>query len=95
VAVGSNVSINDLALADAVKTYPNPTDGLVTIELPADRNVNHISVSDMTGRTVRHIPVQQTDRLVLDISALAGGVYYLNFFTDTSRATKKLVYLRP
>jgi lysyl endopeptidase len=95
VTVGSNVGVNDLDLANAIRTYPNPSNGLVSIDLPTDRTVIHISLSDMTGRTVKYIPVQRIQKITIDISDLTEGVYHLNFFTETSRATKKLVHLKP
>jgi hypothetical protein len=49
----------------------------------------------MTGRTVKYIPVQRIQKMTIDISDLTEGVYHLNFFTETSRATKKLVHLKP
>jgi lysyl endopeptidase len=94
VTVGSNVGINDLTLADVIRTYPNPSSGLVNIELPTDRAVIHISLSDMTGRTVKHFSPADVHNLTLDISSLSEGVYHLNFFTESNRATKKLVHLK-
>lgn len=95
VTVGSNVGVNDIDLANTIRTYPNPSNGLVSIELPLDKTIIQISLSDMTGRTVKYIPVQRIQKMTLDISDLTEGVYHLNFFTETSRATKKLVHLKP
>lgn len=95
VTVGSNVGINDLGLADAIRTYPNPTEGLLTIELPSDRDILHITMSDMTGRAVKQIPASCSGRMTLDLSSLAEGVYHLSFYTAEARATKKVVVIRP
>lgn len=95
VTVGSNVGINDLTLADAIRTYPNPTEGLLTIELPADRDIIHITLIDVTGRAVMQLPAARTDRMTIDLSSLAEGVYHLSFFTADARATKKVVVMKP
>lgn len=95
VTVGSNVGINDLSLAEAIRTYPNPTEGMLTIELPLDREITHITLLDMTGRAVRQIPVIGSGRMNLDLRSLAEGVYHLSFYTENARATKKVVVMKP
>jgi len=94
VTVGSNVGINDLTLADAIRTYPNPTEGLLTIELPIDREILHITMIDVTGRAVMQLPAARATRMTIDLSSLAEGVYHLSFYTADARATKKVVVMR-
>jgi hypothetical protein len=93
VSVGNNVGINDLELANAISVYPNPTSGVLSIEVPVEANVIDVTVSDLTGRMVRKVNVTGMKRITLDLNGLAEGIYHLNFFTIDSKATKKVVLL--
>ncbi|MCF8256408.1 MAG: trypsin-like peptidase domain-containing protein [Flavobacteriales bacterium] len=88
-------AVNEGLLAGTISTYPNPTLGLLSIDLPIDRTFSDIVVTDITGRTVRKIPVTRSGRMTIDLGGLSDGVYHLTFFTAESRVTKKVVVMRP
>jgi PKD repeat protein len=94
VAVGNNVGINDVELAEAITIYPNPTNGLISVELPSESEVIDITITDMVGRQVLKLPVSGLSRVSVDFGDLTEGVYHMNFFTAESKATKKVVYLK-
>ncbi|MBQ8704655.1 MAG: T9SS type A sorting domain-containing protein [Bacteroidales bacterium] len=69
--------------ADALRLYPNPTTGQVSLSQPADE----VRIYDMTGRQVALLRnVQQ-----LDLGTLPAGVYTLRLSTSTGSATLRAI----
>jgi hypothetical protein len=63
-----------------IKIYPNPTQGLVEIEIPEDQENNNkiqLIVSDIRGRVVINKP-HDANRITLDLSSQPNGLYILN-----------------
>ena len=62
---------NDVAI------YPNPTSGVLTIDVPGSVSENTIIVTDMSGKLI--VENRTTDaKSELDLSSLAKGMYLLN-----------------
>ncbi len=88
-------TVGDDLLAEAIRTYPNPTEGVLTIDLPMDRAFTNIVLTDITGRVAREIPVTRSERMTVNLNGLAEGAYHLTFITAESRVTKKVMIIRP
>lgn len=76
-------------LASSLKMYPNPTDSLVTVELPDNIHINEIRVSSLDWLTLFMIPVTTSNQI--DLSSLASGAYLVNIETDQGTVSKKLI----
>jgi hypothetical protein len=65
-----------------LRIAPNPFKGMLEMLIPADVVINSLEVRDMSGRIVFRkngsIDGQVTPKLVIDLSDLSQGVYYLN-----------------
>ncbi len=73
----------------AVRLYPNPSDGIVFVASDAD--LQAIKLYDIAGRLVRHITICGTTT-ELDVKDLDGGVYFLQAIcSDGNTTTQKLV----
>ena len=58
-----------------IKIYPNPTTGIVEINL-ADHKINKLSIIDLYGRIIiENIPANQNE--TIDLSGFANGVYFI------------------
>ena len=66
--------------------YPNPTNGLVSIEGIED--LQTVKVFNISGQEVIY---QETSELQLDMTALQSGVYFLELTTQNGSITKKLI----
>lgn len=72
---GSSLSVpEEIQQELAVHLYPNPTNGLVFIELPANTTSAEVMVYDVSGKQI----LQGVNLSVLDLSAYAGGMYYVH-----------------
>lgn len=92
--VGSAPTGMDRLTPTALRAYPNPTEGLFTVELPAFTGSANCQVLDMKGRVVFSTAVTAAvDRLQIDASAWASGIYTLVIAQEGARWQAKV--LRP
>jgi hypothetical protein len=67
--------VDELA-GNAVSLFPNPTNGVVTVDLSGITGRTELSLSDASGR-VALSAVSSNERLVLDVSTLPTGIYVM------------------
>ncbi|HBK70931.1 MAG TPA: hypothetical protein DDZ39_04615, partial [Flavobacteriaceae bacterium] len=80
---------------DEFKVYPNPTQGIVNIYLPSQKERMIISVISLTsGRLMFNKEVKASNRGVMtqiDLSNMLKGVYILKMSNDNFSETKKII----
>jgi len=85
---------NVLALSDKhllkYRMYPNPSDGIVSFQLPSHINKGHISVFDYSGKLIVQKNIN-TSKSAIDVSYLSAGIYFVRLQTDSQIGTKKLI----
>jgi PKD repeat protein len=77
------VGLNDVENAiEAISLYPNPNNGLATLEVTTTKNTTvTISVLDMTGRVLTQINTEinsGSNQVELNTSTFAAGLYLVN-----------------
>ena len=72
-----NVGVATTPIAGALSIYPNPSGGLVTLELPLNVNNSEIIVTDVMGKVVEHRNVTNTTHVSLDLGNNASGTYFI------------------
>ncbi len=93
---GGGVGITDQTAQGDLLLYPNPSTGVVTIEVPEHwREELYIEGYGTTGQRILSRKVQHPDieRVQLDLRDLPRGMYYLHF-TSGSYTTTRTVTLR-
>jgi len=87
---GTGIKTNEIA-AD-VKVYPNPTTGELRVT-SIEYQVSSIEVFDVYGRkTISDIRYPKSD-IVINISYLQTGIYFVKIITEKGIVTKKIVKL--
>ncbi|MCB0792343.1 MAG: T9SS type A sorting domain-containing protein [Flavobacteriales bacterium] len=86
--------VEDLALANSLSIYPNPTTGLLNInyELPSAGQVA-IEVTDLLGQQVMadsYMVGSGVRSMTYDVSGLSNGMYYFTIRTDKGQVTRKV-----
>lgn len=72
-------SIDELALLELIKVYPNPAKDYVHIELPKELTQNaSVTISDVQGKVLATQTLENTATSKLDISQYASGIYIIN-----------------
>jgi len=74
---------------NGVSIYPNPTTGIFTVELN-NNAAKTVQVSDLTGRVVM-TGSSNTDKVNVNISSLANGIYYVKIQSNNAVETIKVV----
>ncbi len=86
ILVNAWVSINDLSELE-IAVYPNPSNGIFTIETDDTYNV---SVIDIRGKIVKEFVIT-TSVITLDLGDQPPGVYFINFKNDKTVNTLKFI----
>jgi hypothetical protein len=88
-------SINDTKVANSVKVYPNPSRGMITIELNSEGGEYLIEVVDVSGQKIYNQkfnnPIKMLD---IDLSSLTNGFYFVNIIHDGNCQAEKLLINR-
>ena len=73
-----------------VKAYPNPTNGLLQVDLPGVETTASIALFDLTGKLVQQRQTEASPA-TLDLYALPAGVYVLRVQGDGWLQTGRVV----
>lgn len=92
---GAPLGVNETSLAPrAFDVYPNPTAGMVTINMPVAKQGAEISVINTLGQVVRtaKTTVATTgETFTMDLSNLGKGVYFVNIVANGEKHSKKII----
>lgn len=86
VSLSGAVSINELSTTSGLQVYPNPSNGTVNIEKAGNAIV---SIRSVDGKLVYRNEINE--KLLLDISSFASGVYLLSVQNSESIQTRRLI----
>ncbi|MFN8234959.1 MAG: T9SS type A sorting domain-containing protein [Bacteroidia bacterium] len=84
----------ELASANKLNVYPNPTAGVLNVEYTAEKGTAQVTVLDLSGRVVMtqtHANAAGQNTLQLDLSKVAKGAYMLNVQTNGSNNQVRVV----
>lgn len=71
--------------------YPNPTSGVVYVDVEHYKELTEITVTDITGRIVSRSAPSNGKRSVVDLNNIASGVYQVNLIGTTGRLNRKII----
>lgn len=82
------LSVNDSTI-EGLSIFPNPTNGIANINLPANKALENVSVYDITGRQVININANVSS---IDLNNFSTGVYIAQLTTtDGSNQAVRIV----
>lgn len=88
--VSSEVGVGEFELANA-KVYPNPSLGVLYIELPAGLEGVAVELADMIGRVVPINRTNSSNKLELNLPRTEAGVYMLTIRKNQSVLRQRVV----
>lgn len=87
----TGIGVEQLFLEENISMYPNPTNGLVTIE---DKGLlmkgGTVTLQNALGETIQQVNIQGT-RTLVDLGALSKGVYIIRMESTSGKVVRKLV----
>ena len=75
---------------EGTSVYPNPTEGVLNIQLPSSVQSANIDITDALGRRVLNSTMESAMKS-LDVSSLNKGVYFVSISDGTQSSTKRIV----
>jgi len=72
-----------------VKIYPNPTNSMVNIDI-SEGSYDEIMIYSLDGQLV-HVGKTGVDRLAIDVSEFASGMYFVRFVSNGKATTKRFM----
>ncbi|HFS67313.1 MAG TPA: T9SS type A sorting domain-containing protein [Flavobacteriia bacterium] len=83
-------AINENELSNTIHIYPNPSNGIYTIERKTNTSLS-IGVYDITGKRVYFNTNESNTKFTINLSNLENGVYFVNLKSDKDSVTKKII----
>jgi hypothetical protein len=88
VAVVECTGLSQLNSNTGISVYPNPSNGYYTVA-NGSSEAFHVTVSDVTGRVI--LDENGTTAMQVNISEVAGGVYYMKVETAGASEVIQLI----
>jgi len=86
------LAVNEFDDQDFVKTYPNPSSGLVNITFKDKQSAPFsIEITDVLGKKAFAQSYQNQNDIAINIESFSHGVYFLKLQSDRGSTIKKLV----
>lgn len=87
---GSASGINEWRKMNSITIYPNPTEGLFTIENKSNASY-HVFVSDITGKQIDSFNISANHSETKDYNLLQSGMYVVHIAGSDEMQTLKLI----
>jgi hypothetical protein len=84
------LGVQDYAL-EGITFYPNPTTDRVNFDLPFTLDQGQLMLYDLSGQLIERISFEATDKLELNMSRYATGIYLVQIESQGRLFTAKLV----
>ncbi|MGL2962990.1 T9SS type A sorting domain-containing protein [Flavobacterium sp. RSB2_4_14] len=88
--VDGTLGISDF-LSNKFSTYPNPATSLVNISNTSNILLTNVNITDINGRIVKTMKVNNLTEVQMNIGELNSGVYIMNIDTDSGKVVKKII----
>jgi len=92
--VDESVSVASLDQEDDLAIFPNPGTYQVTVATNSTNLMDHLQITDLSGRVILEKPIQHENIVHIDTEALQAGVYTISIQLDNNKVlTKKWIKL--
>jgi hypothetical protein len=89
---GIGIPVNDQNVSSIgnVKVYPNPTDGIIFVEINDEDTYHTINISTSLGITLYSLEtISKTE--IIDLSSFVAGTYFINIISSTTNETISVI----
>lgn len=81
-------SVNELS-QNNFSFYPNPASNVLNIN--SENNLEQVSITDMSGRTIKTINNSNTNQLKVDVADFKAGVYFIQVVSNGNSQVQKFI----
>ena len=72
--IPENTTINEFI---QIQIYPNPTTGILNIDVPYDASTNQITIYNESGQAIKTFNEDRKGMIQLDLQSLSQGIYFV------------------
>ena len=90
VTITDTLGVDDFDFENRIKIYPNPTFGVIEIEIQNLDEDAILEIYDLLGKQIQ-TKILNNSMTQLDFSNYANGVYFLRFISDGKVITKRVI----
>ena len=89
----TNLGVDDLNFAKNIKIYPNPNNGIITLDNQSHNAIESLNIYDATGNEVKKAEINsKISKTSITMRNLSSGVYFVKILSDTGlTSTKKII----
>ncbi len=87
----TGIGFNENQALRNMRVYPNPNDGVFTVEFSKIDDIQSVSIIDGVGRVIRHIKTVDNTKILLDLRNEPKGVYRINATYSNGQANVPIV----
>ena len=71
--------------------YPNPAADFCIVEWREDQNFKTLLISDVQGKELHRISIEEINQLNIETNNFAPGIYFITLINDNEKVTQKLI----
>lgn len=91
----ANLSVDDFKSENAIILYPNPTNGIVNIELKQiNKRIASLRVIDQFGKVISNNKVESGNSEIVNLEGKSTGIYFIQLILDDESKINKKVILK-
>ena len=87
--IPTNIATQQMDLI--VSLYPNPNNGMFTVDMKGNKNTATIKVFNIVGETIKTFYYSARNNVNIDLSSEPKGMYYVQIYTTGKTTTKKII----
>lgn len=90
----NNVGIDEVSANNNMIVYPNPSNGIFTVEISNFSNENGtVNVNDVTGKVISTYEVKNSTngKITMDLQTLSKGVYFINYVSEGKNISQRVI----
>lgn len=87
----TNIGFEQVNFNENIKLYPNPSNGVVNIDLGMNHEELSIKIIDLAGKTLFAEQFSNVNKLRIDDQELPSGIYFVEIKSKNAMSTLKLV----
>ncbi len=90
----SLTGLDEVVQVDMVRLSPNPAREMMTVEVAAMSDINHVEIISLTGQLIQKIRWTKTTSQEVDVTTLREGVYFCRISGKNATVTQKFMVVR-
>ena len=86
------LSVDEFSIKNNVKIFPNPSQGVFTLQKSSNIDLEDAKIYDINGRFIKSIDLSKMQlNKEIDLTNVASGIYFIEITTKNTKETLKLI----